>query len=330
MNIIFVGIFYYGGPVRHLYRIFEIYKALAKVFKAVGISVKYFTRQNEILPLQNTLLEDEFNNDLKNCDLLFMWNGNLGQEKQISERCKTLGIPVYYMELGWLPQCGTFYFDRKGVNYSSSLLDWKHQELTTEQKLETRARITFYLNNHARVTGTRELRDFVFVPFQVENDSQIIRFSSHIKKMQQLVDYVCSFVDGTIIFKTHPKDNIRGIKYPKRCKLYTSGTTHDFLEKCKYVVTINSTVGIEALVYNKPVITIGNAFYEGRGITHKATDDESFKQAISNIEQNGFATGVVEAFLHYLFNRQWYSADLDNPEKVLQLIENITERRADE
>ena len=326
MKIIFVGVFYYEGPVRHLSPIFEIYKSLARTFKAVGINVKYFTKQNEILPLQETLTEEQFNKELPGADLVFMWNGGLGKEKEISTYCKNNGIPVYYMELGWLPQRGTFYFDRKGVNYESSLTDWKYKEITQQQKQEIAVKRAFYHQHHAQTTNIAIAdKDFVFVPFQVESDSQIINFS-RIKKMQQLVDYVCSFVQGKIIFKAHPKDDPGEIKIPDRCKLYKTGTTHDFLPKCKYAITINSTVGVEALTYNKLVITLGGAFYEERGLTHKATDDESFRAGIAWAETNKPALGIIEAFLHYLFEKQWYRAYLEEPKRVLQLIEDITER----
>ena len=327
MKIIFIGVFYYGGPVRHLYRIFEIYKALAKVFKMVGIDVKYFTKQNELLPLQDTLTEEQFEKALPGCDLLFMWNGGLGKEKEISEKCRKQGTPVYYMELGWLPQRGTFYFDREGVNYESSTRDWECRPINGEQRKEVVAKLAYYHNFLVKKTGITIEKDFVFVPFQVESDSQIVRHSKRIKKMQQLVDYVCAFIPDKVIFKIHPKDNPGEIKFPTRCKLYRTGTTHDFLPKCKYVVTINSTVGVEGLSYNKPVINLGDAFYESRKMTYKVTNDEEFKNAIKWASEGKVAVGIIGAFLYYLFSRQWYSADLDNPKKILGLIENITEKR---
>jgi len=327
MKIIMCGVFYYSGLTKYLYRIFEIYKALAKIFQIVGINVKYFSKQNEILPLQDTLTEEQFNEQLPGCDLLFMWNGSLGKEIEISERCQKLGIPVYYMELGWLPQKNTFYFDRKGVNYNSSLTDWQYTPLTDKEKIkELITKISYYHNTIAKNTGIEE-HDYVFVPFQVESDSQIINHSNKIKKMQQLVDYVCEHVTGKIIFKTHPKQEIGEISIPKRCKLYRTGTIHDFLPNCKYVITINSTVGVEALTYYKPIITLGDAFYESRKMTYKIINENSFKLAIEWAEKGKVARGVIDSFLNYLFNLQWNNSDLDNPKKILTLIEKLTDRK---
>ena len=74
MRVVFVGVFYYGGPVRNLYNIFEKYKKIARCFETVGINCYYFTKQNEILPGSKTLTEEQFYSMLPGTDLLFMWN----------------------------------------------------------------------------------------------------------------------------------------------------------------------------------------------------------------------------------------------------------------
>jgi len=323
MKVVFCGVFYYGGPVRHLYGIFETYKAIAKVFEAVGIDCRYFSKQSEILPKDKTLSEEAFYEMLPDVDLLFMWNGQLGKEIMIAEKCRQQGTPVYFMELGWLPQTETFYFDRKGVNYGSTLTDWQYKEISEQDQVFTRSNLAFYHQHVARFTGIKE-EDFVFVPFQVELDSQIIKYSRRIKKMQQLIDCAVEHVPGRIIFKMHPKDNPGELKFPARCKVYDKGTTHDFLSQCKYVVTINSTVGVEALSYNKPVITLGQTFYGGNGLTYNVTGDIEMAKAVEWAEKGRVAIGRIQAFLCYLFKRQWHKAELNNPEKVMTLIEGLT------
>ena len=57
---------------------------------------------------------------------------------------------------------------------------------------------------------------FYFIPFQVERDSQILRFSPHIKTMDQLVSKLVTafarlkknneFQNTHLIFKEHPED----------------------------------------------------------------------------------------------------------------------------
>jgi len=324
LKIVMVGVFYYGGPVRHLYSIFEKYKKIAKCFEAVGIECYYYTKQNEILSQSKTLTEEQFFAMLPETDLVFMWNGGLGKEIEIAEQCRKQGTPIYFMELGWLPQTNTFYFDTKGVNYAGTLSDWEYSEISDDEKHYTRTRLAYYHNNIAKFTGIKE-DDFVFVPFQVESDSQLIKYSPRIKKMQQLIDYVTEYVSDNIIFKMHPKDDPGELKFPKRCKVYKSGTTHDYLMQCRYVITINSTVGVEALSYNKPVIVLGQAFYGGKGLTYEVKNDKGMSEAINWANEGKVALGRIQAFLFYLFTKQWHVRDLDRPEKVMTLIEGLTE-----
>jgi len=327
MKVIFVGVFYYGGPVRHLYTIFKIYKKIAKCFETVGIDCYYFSKQNEILPSESTLSEQQFYEMLPDTDLVFIWNGGLGKEIEIAEKCRQQGTPLYFMELGWLPQTNTFYFDPKGVNYASTLPDWRYKEISGAESDFTRTKLAFYHNKVARLTGLEFEDDFVFVPFQVENDSQIKKYSPRIKKMQELIDYCVAYIPGNIYFKKHPKDDPGELRFPGRCKVYQTGTTHDFLihKQCRYCVTINSTVGVEALSYNKPVITLGQAFYGGRGLTYEVGDDNQMKAAVEWAEAGSVAIGRIYAFLCYLFQRQWHQKELENPEKVLTLIDGLTE-----
>ncbi len=324
MNVIFVGAYYYEGPVRHLYPIFEIYKALGKIFETVGIECKYFVKCSEVIPAHKTIRTEEFDFELSKCDLLFIWNGGVSRSIEITEKARALGIPIYFSELGWLPQQGTFYFDKKGVNYNSSLRDWQYHPINTAQVMELNIKLAHYHSQVAKRSGIEE-KDFIFVPLQDETDSQILNHSPKIKKMQQLVEYVCSFVAQKIIFKVHPRFDPGKIKIPGNCKIYRSGTTHDFLSQAKYVITINSTVGAEALTYFKPVINLGDAFYESRKITFKVNNDDEFKLALSWAEKGEVALGVIEAFLYHLFSQQWYMSYLLDPKRVFKLIENITD-----
>lgn len=325
MRIIFVGVFYYGGPVRHLYQIFKIYSGLAKVFEAAGIDCWFFSKQNEILPANKTLTEEQFNYMLPEADLVFMWNGGLSPEKLIAAKCIDQGTPIYFMELGWLPQMNTFYFDPKGVNYASSITDWqfKGNTMSEEDTLFLNANLSYYHHIYAKSDLEVE-ENIVFVPFQVEADSQIINYSPHIKKMQELVDYMEHFIPGKVIFKKHPKDNVQNIIVPDRFVLTDKGTTHDYIKKCKYVVTINSTVGVEALTYFKPVINLGNAFYGGRGLTYAVNTEQEMFNAVKLCEIGSVAKGVIRSFLLYLFKKQWHINHLRDADKVMSLIYDLT------
>ena len=54
---------------------------------------------------------------------------------------------------------------------------------------------------------------------------------------------------------------------------YTS--THELIRRSEAVVVIGSTVGLEALLYDKPVLTLGDPYYAGFGVT---LDIDSFAE----------------------------------------------------
>jgi capsular polysaccharide export protein len=326
MNVIFCGVWYYKGPAEHLDPIFAIFRSLGIVFEANGINVQYYVKPNDLIPPEKMITKGEFNEALKTCDLLFVWNGSLSTEREILKYCREHGIPYYCGELGWFPQSGTFYFDRKGVNCESTLIDWKYFEpITLKQQAFLDLGLSYYHDFSDKKGRTKET-DFVFVPLQDESDSQIIVHSPRFKTMQALVDYVEKFIPGRIIVKKHPRCKEVEVKISPKNMLVETGTIHDFLPNAKYVVTINSTVGVEALAYHKPVITLGNTFYESRGLTYKVTNDEEMVKAVEWAEKGQVAAEVIESFLHYLITRQWYNSFLSDPNRIMTLIHDLTER----
>lgn len=327
-NAVFIGGVEFPGPPSHLYFMYKIFQRIGTVFENAGVECYYLVRENPILPKVETDPK-AYSSFVDKADLVLVWNGLLPTQRKLMSQADALRIPTWFMELGWLPQTNTLYFDPKGINYESTLTEWNEDTpLNDEEATVLHTKLLHYQMNVARITGRPpEKEDFVFVPFQCQDDSQISVFSPHIKTMQQFVNYVCNYIPkGRIIFKTHPKGDPGEIKYPPRCELVKNGTTHDFLrqEKCKYVVTINSTVGVEALAYYKPVINVGQAFYGGRGLAYNALTDASMVNAVKWAEERKVARGKISAFLWYLLvKRQWRWEQLDEPERVLKLLEGV-------
>ncbi|REJ15370.1 MAG: hypothetical protein C6W58_11440 [Bacillaceae bacterium] len=163
---------------------------------------------------------------------------------------------------------------------------------------------------------------FIFVPFQVHDDSQIILNSPKIKDMEQLVEIINKGVSKLnqnckekyyVIFKEHPADFGR-VDYSELYQKYKdqdhliflkNGNTNELIRKCDLVITINSTVGIEALKSYKPVITLGNAYYNIEGIVHPCLNLDQLHQVIKNALDKEVNKELITKFLYYLrFNYQ--------------------------
>ena len=148
-----------------------------------------------------------------------------------------------------------------------------------------------YLRRRLRKRGDRvRLRRlapdrYFFMPLQLDADYQIRDHSPFAHQGEALGQVVSSFARhapaGTVLaIKSHPLDpsvvdyrrvaeslalaaNIR-----ERVVFLDGGDTAALVRGCRAVVTVNSTVGMSALVHGKPVKTLGHAIYDVPGLTH--------------------------------------------------------------
>ena len=128
--------------------------------------------------------------------------------------------------------------------------------------------------------------------------------------MRQLFGVIEKMAEATshhFILKEHPSS---GKNYPdlhERAKKlsnvdFANGyPTQELIEGSSTVITINSTVGIESLLFHKKVITLGKAFYSIEGIAHHAPDEDILLNLLKIIDQTVFNEKLVDSFLKYLY-----------------------------
>lgn len=109
--------------------------------------------------------------------------------------------------------------------------------------------------------------DFIFFPLQVRKDKVAsLAFIKTDELLSKLV-YYANNNRKKLIVKRHP--NCRDRKIGKLLKKLASGpyvalsshNIHDLIAKSRVIVTVNSGVGAEALLHDKPVITTGRSDY---------------------------------------------------------------------
>ncbi len=119
-------------------------------------------------------------------------------------------------------------------------------------------------------------RKIILVPGQVEADASIAFGSPVVRSNIELLHRVREAEpDAFLLFKAHP-DLVAGARhgnvlpsgFAEACDLaVTEGNVLDWLDLCDEVHTMTSTVGFEALIRNKPVVTYGLPFYAAWGLT---------------------------------------------------------------
>ena len=282
---------------------------------------------------------------------LFVFFGNSIFSNIIRAYCKKNKKAFFNMENGYFRPF-TLMVDPQGVNYESSIprdinfyknikVDedrynryLKKAEFAYEEKKKTwLIRKKFYdyfgvkisnriIKQSRNIESVNFINDeeYIYVPFQLETDSQIIKHSKHIKSMKRLVEITSEALNYynkknnsnlKMVYKVHPLYkselnliDINGIKAicdnNENLVFMTEGDNKSLVENAKVVITINSTVGFEALQLYKPVIVLGEAFYGIDGLTYVCKELDDLPNLIEEAISNKLNKEDIMKFVYYL------------------------------
>jgi capsular polysaccharide export protein len=150
---------------------------------------------------------------------------------------------------------------------------------------------------------------YLFVPFQIETDSQIIRNSPWIQSMEQLWEVLCRVIDQCedtelqIVIKEHPLEKKR-YKHlhnkHERILFFNNTTTQSLIENSTAVLTINSTVGIESLLLKKQLLVLGKACYRLTGLSSGISNENQLNNTINRLTELQCDEKLRQGFLNFL------------------------------
>ncbi len=241
-------------------------------------------------------------------DYLVLWNGKKFHQALALEVAKSLNIKSIFFENGVLPNSTTM--DFKGVNASNSIV----RDIEFYRKLDYRD-IKLPKNLEVRVSKRkREIfkttlpKRYIFIPFQVAYDTQIIQHSPWIRDMFQffeLIEWLSKRIDIPFIIKEHPSDRVSDYStlYKRVGKniIFSSENTQILIENSLAVMTINSSVAIESLLFKKRVIVLGEAFFAIDGLVKTATSKEEILEILRDLESWKIDNQLIDNFLYYLY-----------------------------
>lgn len=139
---------------------------------------------------------------------------------------------------------------------------------------------------------------YILFPLQVSIDSQILRNSDiGLKEAIEIALDEAKKENLKLLIKPHPAEQnediikyIESIKKDNENVLLVNENTYLLIKHSQKVITINSTVGIESLMYYKPTIILGRAFYKkycSRIFVNKNDTQVFLYQYLFNILNNG-------------------------------------------
>jgi len=248
-----------------------------------------------------------------NPDVMVIWNGNKLPNTTVAMAAKALGIKQFYYENGLLP--GTTSLDPQGINFNASLSrdpDF-YLNFNANNALNFDAPALVPRENHKKrcdFAAENIPERYIFVPFQVPHDTQLASFSPWIDSMEMLYDEVVSAVKALndpslkVVFKEHPSwhKHYTHLYDKDPIALFANGNkTCELIECAEAVITINSTVGLEALLLNKRVITVGQACYNIEGLVKHADTREGLAAQVADVAQGWqFNPQLRDKFFCYL------------------------------
>lgn len=119
-----------------------------------------------------------------------------------------------------------------------------------------------------------DVGDYVLLPLQVLGDSQLLQHSPLVgNRLAELVETVSTALQRVspqlkLLIKLHPAERAdrlclyRAVQRRCRNTVWVRGLpVSGLIQRAKAVVTVNSTVGFEALALDRPVLTLGSNFY---------------------------------------------------------------------
>ena len=304
----------------------------------VDTKESYFFDENEKFD-KKAFLEFYHQNNITH---IFFQNSHASEQRlEIFKFAKEQGLKFIVYDRGALPD--SWFFDDKGFNYDSSSYDenlW-NKPLSKDQIIKTKEYIQDVLNNDNFLesqgirNGATELRRklgvknkfIIFVPLQVAGDSVLKNFTYEPFLYENFLSIInelaINLAKQNIVFvaKKHPLSLSVDKKAYKNIKFAPDDTNLiDLIELCDMVLTLNSGVGVYAILANKPCVVCAGAFYRFDGLNLQAHNISDLKKHILSIFNNEFKFDAQKAlrFIYYLryefysFGKSYYKKSMEN------------------
>lgn len=258
---------------------------------------------------------------------VLVWNGLKERRLLMAQAARAVGAQVIYGEVAPLP--GKICFDGQGVNQNNSLprdaqfyLDWAENN---EHPPDAWRKLGQNLTARRAKDGTPqdapfdEQENFIFVPLQVPDDSQITEFSDWTGAVPNFVDIIARTAarlpdNWHIKIKEHPSARIRLTDRIKpllsdRLRLANNMNTAALMRHCQMVLSVNSSVALQSFYFDKPVLLCGQTYFAFAPLTQVARSETQLTDFIANPDKVTFSKDARAAFMTYLGKEYFFDGN---------------------
>ena len=244
-----------------------------------------------------------------------VWNGLGGSRQAFLLAARDAGCGTLACELAPFPDRITV--DPVGVNAESSVVGvdfsgqdpgdgWRAMGAGMVARLSRRADV-------GQSEGMPEGR-YLFCPLQVPNDSQVTLFGGWTGGMAGFLDALARAAvhlpDGWHLrVKEHPSAKVALALAPLVAtgRVVVDNATDSFvqLSASQGVVTLNSSMGLQAFFHDKPVVVLGRAFFARQGLVEVAGDQTQLNLLFGRPDALRFDPAFRAKFMNWL-DRVYY------------------------
>ncbi len=267
----------------------------------------------------------------------FLFPNPYGNEKRLDFYLylrKTGSMPYITSDRGALSH--SWFFDANGFNADSVSYDavnWdkplsKARDERVTAYIEQQMSAATSLEKQGKMIGGEALRKklgiakakkVLFVPLQRPSDVVIRYFSGHVKNLDDFLAQIIIVqealaADWVVIVKKHP---LEVEKRQTKLLHYVDDDTHfkDLLALCDAVALINSGVGVNAMMQQKPTYYFGEAFYTHPEINQSV---KSAEELIEQLREAPLAVNFekVKRFISYLLEDFYCFGEFGTEERI--------------
>lgn len=272
--------------------------------------------------LAAALICDELEKDNEACVLVF--NGYLMPDALVGILADRLNRRKIVLEKGFFPN--TLQCDPRGINFSSTLprspefYHWASNRIAGNLPTQLVQRTPKRQGNELGELPEK----YIFVPFQVPSDMQILEHSPWVKDMRHLHGIIVLLAEALphlhFVIKEHPSFplSLNGtVREHPRIRFANLNETRSLIERSEGVITVNSTVGMESVLLGKKVITLGNAPYNLEGLVLPCGGVDEVGAALEQLEHWSPDETLRTLFLRYVYNVFLIHGDPFEPDEAL-------------
>jgi len=178
---------------------------------------------------------------------------------------------------------------------------------------------------------------YYLLPLQLSADTQITRHSPYRDMPEVLEQTISAFArsaphDSWLVVKNHPLDTglypyareirrlAKQLGIAGRIRYLETGHLPTLLDHTCGVITVNSTVGISALLHGAPTIALGEAIYDLPGLTFQGHLEDFWQQAAPP------DTVLLQAFLNTVRHYTQINGNLYTPQGIAMALNACVQR----